>query len=108
MSQAVSRSELPDYLALPTPKRTGRVLHALRRTVLPFVLILGGWELFVHFSQVNPELFPSVETTAARVCQTSGVTRVEGELLASGGQTAVEGDLERVQRGFPPHRPAFP
>lgn len=64
MSQAVSRSELPDYLALPTPKRTGRVLHALRRTVLPFVLILGGWELFVHFSQVNPELFPSVETTA--------------------------------------------
>lgn len=64
MSQVMQQAELPAFLREPEPGRASRVLHTLRRTVLPFALILIGWEVFVHVSNVNPALFPSVETTA--------------------------------------------
>lgn len=64
MSQATQHAELPAFLREPEPGRANRVLHTLRRTVLPFALILAGWEVFVHVSNVNPALFPSVEMTA--------------------------------------------
>lgn len=52
---------------LGPPVRQGgvtRVLHTLRRTVLPFAVIVGAWEAFVHLSSVNPALFPPVEVVA--------------------------------------------
>ena len=41
-----------------------RVLHAFRRTVLPFASILAAWEAFVYLSDVNRALLSPVEVVA--------------------------------------------
>src|ERR1019366_9751636 len=49
---------------------------------------------------------PAARTRLVGVCQVSGVTDLVG-LLPSGGQAAIEGDVERIESGLPPVGPAF-
>lgn len=42
-----------------------RVLHTLRRTVLPFAVLLAAWEAYARLVSTNSNLFPPVEVVAA-------------------------------------------
>lgn len=71
-------------LEAPAPApRLSRILHSLRRTLLPFAVILAAWEAFVHLSSVNQALFPPVEVVA----KTFWSLLTDGILLTNAGAT---------------------
>lgn len=46
------------------PKTSNRFIRLLRMWVMPLVLLAAVWESISHFSGLNPQLFPPIETVA--------------------------------------------